>query len=82
MKSLDGVNESFYPGALVEVATQVSERWPNAKLTRAREGINNLLIMVDGVSVGMIDLRRGELVDWDDVSLFVVAANDPAIGLS
>jgi hypothetical protein len=81
MNSLDGVNENFYPGALIQVATQIGERWPNAKLTRAREGINNLLIMVDGASVGMIDLHRCELVDWNDQPFFVAAANDPAIGV-
>jgi hypothetical protein len=48
----------------VDLAQALQDRWPDAKLVK--NGVGNLLVFVDDVAVGYLDLFDGELVGWDD----------------
>ena len=48
----------------VELARMLQERWPDAKLVK--NSVGNLLVYINDVDVGYLDLFSGELVGWDD----------------
>lgn len=48
----------------VELAQALQARWPDAKLVK--NGVGNLLVVVDDEDVGYLDLFSGELHGWDD----------------
>jgi hypothetical protein len=48
----------------VDLAQALQDRWPDAKLVK--NSVGNLLVFVDDVDVGYLDLFDGELVGWDD----------------
>lgn len=49
------------PAQLLAGATEVARRWPGAELVKNQVG--NLSVVVDGVYVGYLDLRDGEVGD-------------------
>lgn len=65
------------PQKLAELANTVAERWPDARLYRAGNGIQNLVIHVPVHGeefVGIIDLLFGEVTIFGDTEGEPVAA--------
>ena len=52
------------PAQLLTGATAVAERFPAAELIK--NAVGNLVIMVDDVYIGYLNLRTGEPVFFDD----------------
>lgn len=51
------------PQQLVLAAADAHVLWPGAELRK--NGVGNLAVYVDGVYVGFIDLRTGEVVELE-----------------